>query len=212
MLPPEKSQYIIDKHNETSKELGKFIVELIARRTLQVKAEELTFSTLVRLDDDIVTRMLRTDFPKQMDFDIKRLGLNAGGLLIGAIETTAQAVAQIVQYLLDRPEWLAKAKTAAGAQTPADFDGYVWEALRFVPITPYLFRTTASDYAAGQGNGSSKPCCIPAHTSCPSRYRPCSTTVRSMRQMSLIRSAIGITISISVSVVMNAWAGMLAGK
>ncbi|SFH47498.1 Cytochrome P450 [Nitrosospira sp. Nsp14] len=151
LLPPEKSQYIIDKHNETSKELGKFIVELIARRTLQVKAEELTFSTLVRLDDDIVTRMLRTDFPKQMDFDIKRLGLNAGGLLIGAIETTAQAVAQVVQYLLDRPEWVAKAKTAAQAQSSAEFDGYVWEALRFVPITPYLFRTTASDYAVAKG-------------------------------------------------------------
>ena len=97
--------------------------------------------------------MLRTDFPKQMDFDIKRLGLNAGGLLIGAIETTAQAVAQIMQYLLDRPEWVAKAKTAAQAQSSAEFDGYVWEALRFVPITPYLFRTTASDYAVAKGTG-----------------------------------------------------------
>ncbi|MEO5654589.1 MAG: cytochrome P450 [Nitrosospira sp.] len=150
-LPPEKSQYIIDRHNETSKELGKFIVELIARRLLQVKAEQLTFSTLIRLDDDIVTRMLRTDYPKQLDFDIKRLGTNAGGLLIGAIETTSQAVAQVMQYLLDRPEWLAKATTAAQQEDPAEFDGFVWEALRFVPITPYLFRTCESDYTAAKG-------------------------------------------------------------
>ena len=109
-MPPEKSQYIIDRHNETSKKLGQFIVELIARRTLQVKAEEITLSTIVRLDDDIVTRMLRTGYPKQLDFDIKRLGINAGGLLIGAIETTSQAVAQVIQYLLDRPEWLARQK------------------------------------------------------------------------------------------------------
>ncbi|MEO7560225.1 MAG: cytochrome P450 [Nitrosospira sp.] len=151
LLPPEKSQHIIDRHNETSKALGMFIVELIARRLLQVKAEEITLSTLVRLDDDIVTRMLRTDYPKQLDFDIKRLGINAGGLLIGAIETTAQAVAQIIQYLMERPEWLGKAKTAALKDTPAEFDGIVWEALRFVPITPYLFRTTASDYTAAKG-------------------------------------------------------------
>lgn len=152
-LPPEKSQHIIDRHNETSKELGKFIVELIARRTLQVKAEELTFSTLVRLEDDIVTRMLRTDYPKQLDFDIKRLGINGGGLLIGAIETTSQAVAQVIQYLLDRPEWLGKATTAAHQEKTAEFDGIVWEALRFVPITPYLFRTCASDYTVGKGTG-----------------------------------------------------------
>lgn len=153
LLPPEKSRYIIDRHNETSKKLGMFIVELIARRTLQVKAEEITLSTLVRLDDDIVTRMLRTHYPKQLDFDIKRLGFNAGGLLIGAIETTAQAVAQIIQYLMEHPEWLDKAKLAARQDKPDEFDGIVWEALRFVPITPYLFRTTASDYAAAKGTG-----------------------------------------------------------
>ncbi len=153
LLPPEKSQSIIDRHNETSKKLGKFIVELIARRTLQVKAEEITLSTLVRLDDDIVTRMLRTDYPKQLNFDIKRLGINAGGLLIGAVETTSQAVAQVIQYLMQHPEWLAKAKTAAQQENTKEFDGMVWEALRFVPITPYLFRTTASDYTAAKGTG-----------------------------------------------------------
>ena len=153
LLPQEKYQSIVDRHNETSKKLGQFIVELIARRTLQVKAEQITLSTLVRLDDDIVTRMLRTGYPKQLDFDIKRLGINAGGLLIGAIETTSQAVAQVIQYLLDRPEWLAEAKTAAQKDQPDEFDGIVWEALRFVPITPYLFRTTASDYTAAKGTG-----------------------------------------------------------
>jgi cytochrome P450 len=153
LLPPEKSQSIIDRHNETSKKLGKFIVELIARRTLQVKAEEITLSTLVRLDDDIVTRMLRTDYPKQLNFDIKRLGINAGGLLIGAVETTSQAVAQVIQYLMQHPEWLGKAKTTAQQENTKEFDGIVWEALRFVPITPYLFRTTASDYPVAKGTG-----------------------------------------------------------
>jgi len=97
--------------------------------------------------------MLRTSFAKELDFDIQRLGTNAGGLLIGAIETTSQAVAQVLNYLFLHPEWLIAAKTAAQKEDTAEFDGIVWEALRFVPITPYLFRIAASDYAAAKGTG-----------------------------------------------------------
>ncbi len=151
VLPAELSQQIIDRHNETSKKLSSYITMLIAKRLLAVKAEKLTFSTIIKLRDDIVTRMLRTSFAKEQDFDIKRLGVNAGGLLIGAIETTSQAVAQVLQYLFQHQEWLAAAKTAAQKEDTTEFDGIVWEALRFVPITPYLFRTTVSDYTAGKG-------------------------------------------------------------
>jgi len=151
LVPPELSQRIIERHNETSKKLGSYITMLIAKRFLAVKAEKLTFSTIIRLQDDIVTRMLRTSFAKELDFDIKRLGVNAGGLLIGAIETTSQAVAQVLQYLFQHPEWLATAQAAAQKEDTTEFDGVVWEALRFVPITPYLFRTTASDYTAAKG-------------------------------------------------------------
>ena len=151
LLPAELSQQVIDRHNETSKKLGSYITMLIAKRLFAVKAEKLTFSTIIRLRDDIVTRMLRTSFAKELDFDIQRLGINAGGLLIGAIETTSQAVAQVLHYLFQHPEWLMAAKTAAQKEDPAEFDGIVWEALRFVPITPYLFRIAASDYAAAKG-------------------------------------------------------------
>ena len=151
LVPAELSQRIIDRHNETSKKLGDYITMLIAKRLLAVKLEKLTFSTIIRLDDDIVTRMLRTSFAKELDFDIKRLGVNAGGLLIGAIETTSQAVAQVLQYLFQHPQWLAAAKSAAQKEDTAEFDGIVWEALRFVPITSYLFRTTVSDYTAAKG-------------------------------------------------------------
>ncbi len=151
VLPAELSQQIIDRHNETSKKLSSYITMLIAKRLLAVKAEKLTFSTIIKLRDDIVTRMLRTSFAKEQDFDIKRLGVNAGGLLIGAIETTSQAVAQVLQYLFQNQEWLTAAKTVAQKEDTTEFDGIVWEALRFVPITPYLFRTTVSDYTAGKG-------------------------------------------------------------
>ena len=148
LLTPEKSQYVIDRHNEASNELVKFILELITRRFKEVKSEGVP---LAGLDDDIVTRMLRTGYPKQVDFDIKRLGINAGGLLIGTFETTSQAVSQVLQYLIEHPKWLTKATSAGQKDDPTEFDGIVWEALRFVPITPYLFRTTASDYTAAKG-------------------------------------------------------------
>lgn len=150
-LPKELSQQIIDRHNETSKKLSAYITMLVTKRLLAVIAEKLTLSTIIRLRDDIVTRMLRSSFAKELDFDIKRLGVNAGGLLIGAIETTSQAVAQILHYLFQHQEWLAVAKMAAQKEDTAEFDGIVWEALRFVPITPYLFRTAVSNYTVAKG-------------------------------------------------------------
>ena len=168
LLPEEKHQYILDRHAAVGEPLKKYIAELMVRRLLAVKAEKATniiFSMwyllckLARqfmgkkndtLTDDIVTRMLRSHFAEAVDFDLKRVGFNAGGLLIGAIETTSQAVSQVIQYLLERPEWLTKAITAAGRDEPKEFDAIVWEALRYVPIAPYLFRKTASEYTVGK--------------------------------------------------------------
>src|SRR3546814_7179006 len=56
-----------------------------------------------RRNVDMVARMLRSKFAKDVDFPLTRVGINAGGLLIGAIETTSQAVAQVVEFFIDRP-------------------------------------------------------------------------------------------------------------
>jgi cytochrome P450 len=169
LLSDEKRKEISDRHTQTGEELGRYVAELILGRWLAVKAEQAEHTLLApwyllrmlvrsllgkkndKLTDDIVTRMVRTAYPGAVDFDIKRLGVNAGGLLIGAIETTSQAVAQVIEYLLDHPEWLAKAKSTAQSDDPVAFDAIVWEALRFVPISPYLFRETASTYTVAKG-------------------------------------------------------------
>jgi cytochrome P450 len=169
LLSEEKRKEISDRHTQTGEELGRYVAELILGRWLAVKAEQAEHTLLApwyllrmlvrrligkkndKLTDDIVTRMVRTAYPGAVDFDIKRLGVNAGGLLIGAIETTSQAVAQVIEYLLDHPEWLAQAKSTAQSDDPVAFDAIVWEALRFVPISPYLFRQTASTYTVAKG-------------------------------------------------------------
>src|SRR5207247_132911 len=94
-------QRIIDRHHEADTKLGRYIAELIVRRLVAVRAQQAEHTLLApwyavrklarlllgrkndKLTDDIVTRMLRSGYPDAVDFDIKRLGINAGGLLIG---------------------------------------------------------------------------------------------------------------------------------
>jgi cytochrome P450 len=151
---------IHDANNKAGAELTKYITELFAHRLLVTKLGA-PFHWLTRiwqriagrpdaLGDDIVRRMLRSRFPGEVDFGTLRLGVNAAGLLIGAVETTARAVAQVIQYLIERPEWFTRAKEAARLPDPARFDGIVWEALRYVSPFPYTFRECAAEYTVSR--------------------------------------------------------------
>jgi cytochrome P450 len=98
-----------------------------------------------------MTRLLRLSASKGVNFPLKKVLFNAGGLLIGAIETTSVTVNNALEELLSRPDMLARARAAAAKPDPAEFDGYVVEALRFNPAFPYFFRTchTATQLAGG---------------------------------------------------------------
>lgn len=157
---------IVKTHAECSTELVDYITVLMVRKILTVKINDrligrwLKITNLIRtlfgkkqklFKDDIVKRMLRSAFADQVDFPLTRIGVNAGGLLIGAVETTSQAVAQVIQYFIDRPELLTQAKTASAKTDTAEIDAMVWEALRFVPISPYMFRQASQDYTIAKG-------------------------------------------------------------
>ncbi len=164
MNSEQEFKRIIDGHAKATEELQVYIAVLVLRKL--VRAFFAMLLTPIRIvwqairrviyailkrevpvqRQDIVTQMIRSKFNKHIDFPIKRIGVNAGGLLIGSIETTSQAVSQAIQYFMERPELLRKAKVAAAQPDTADIDAMVWEALRFVPISPYLFRQTAEDY------------------------------------------------------------------
>jgi cytochrome P450 len=169
---PEERKQIEASHAASGKELGKYVAALMLTKAAATKLEFLTgplrrlWRFIARkenvLPDDIVSRMMRTKFPPEVEFDIKRAGTNAGGLLIGAIETTAQATVQAIQFLLQRPALLATAQNAARLEDPARFDAIVWEALRFVPISPYMFRQTSCEYTLAKG--TTRATVIPAST------------------------------------------------
>ena len=103
------------------------------------------------LPDDVLTRLLRLHLPAAAGFGMDRVVINVGGLLIGAIETTSEAVVNALAELLGRPQVLEAARAAARTG-PAAFDGYVWEALRFTPIVAFMFRQAETDHVLGRGS------------------------------------------------------------
>ncbi len=140
--------------NEAKEEMRQHIAEFLPQRIREIQERPEM--------DDIVSRMLRTKFPAGVGFGVDRVALNTIGLLVGAVETTSQAVAQVVDELLKRPEALYGARVAAIANDGETFEGYVWEALRFHPAVPYLFRRTAADYILRRG--TCRQTTIPAGT------------------------------------------------
>ena len=101
--------------------------------------------------EDIFSRLVRTELPQELGFDDSRVVANMAGLLIGAIETTSQAIAQSLRQILGRPEVLSAAIAAAKDSDDAAFDAIVWEALRFDPINPLVFRLCESEYVVASG-------------------------------------------------------------
>ena len=165
----ELNQKILDGHSKATEELLPYIGKLMARKLIAVKARQtknlllivwyaikklimkMTGAPAPENTDDVVSRMLASSFAKEVDFGLVRVGVNAGGLLIGSVETTSQAVAQTIQYFIDRPELLSSAKQMAAEGNTDQFDAMVWEALRFVPISPYMFRQASQDYTLAKG-------------------------------------------------------------
>lgn len=128
--------------------LRALFAQLIPQRLGEIKAGT--------APDDMLTRILRLNLPESAHFGMDRVVINVGGLLIGAIETTAEAVVNALAELFTRPEALHGARAAAEAGDDAAFDGFVWEALRFSPIVAFMFREAASTYTLAKGTAREK--------------------------------------------------------
>lgn len=75
-------------------------------------------------------------------FDADGIRANLLGILIGAVPTLSKAACLAVDELLRRPAELARARAAARAGDEDAVAGYLWEALRFQPLNPILYRRT----------------------------------------------------------------------
>lgn len=123
---------ITENRKRAGKELGEYLAGLLQRRASDLQAG--------RDKGDPVTRLLKLSMSGAMQFDAVRVAQNVGGLLIGAVETTSHAIVNAIDVLLGRPDVRSKAVEAAKSGDASEFDGYVFEALRFKPAFPYFFR------------------------------------------------------------------------
>jgi cytochrome P450 len=102
--------------------------------------------------DDVIGRCLilqKANLPGMDDVGIRN---NLIGLVIGAIPTISKACVQALDQLLDRPEALASARGAALAGDDALFAAHVFEAFRFNPINPIIYRRAARDTTIAAGS------------------------------------------------------------
>lgn len=140
---------IVAARESANKEMAIYLVALIAGREAELK--------LGAAPRDSVSRLLALAASKAVNFDLKRVIINTGGLLIGAVETTSHAAVNALEVLLQRPDVLAQARAAAGSEDATAIDGFVYEALRFKPAFPYFFRTCGQDTVIGRGTEHATP-------------------------------------------------------
>jgi cytochrome P450 len=132
-------------------EMRTYLAELLEEKRRDNAAKDPTKASGMPPCEDTFQRLIRTHFPSEIGFDDHRLLANMAGLLIGSVETASQAIVQALEQILFRRDVHAEASAAAREVDPSHFDKYVWEALRFNPINPLIFRFCEEDYILAAG-------------------------------------------------------------
>ncbi|MEL7259929.1 MAG: cytochrome P450 [Pseudomonadota bacterium] len=94
---------------------------------------------------DILNRCLALQSSGTPGMDDLGIRNNLLGLLIGAIPTISKATCLALDELLNRPKALATAQQAARADDDALLAQHCWEALRFNPFNPVIYRRATRD-------------------------------------------------------------------
>lgn len=145
---PKNDEEIHQQNIQAGQEMKAYLQQLMVERREQLKQNpEL---------DDTFSRLLKSTFSESIHFDDERIITNIMGTLVGGVETTSQAVAQILEQLFKRPEMLEQAVLAAKNNDDELVFKYCWEALRFNPINPFLVRRSSQDYRIASGALRSK--------------------------------------------------------
>jgi cytochrome P450 len=102
--------------------------------------------------DDVLGRCLVLQKAERPGMDDLGIRDNLIGLVIGAIPTISKACVQALDQLLDRPQALASAQAAARAGDDALIAAHVFEAFRFNPVNPLIYRRAACDATIAAGS------------------------------------------------------------
>jgi cytochrome P450 len=139
----DKDPDVHQRNIDAGHEMHAYLSQLIPQRRKELETDPSL--------DDILSRLLKSRFDDAIGFDEERIMTNMMGTLVGGIETTSQAIVQILDQLFKRPETLEEATAAAQDDDDDKLYRYCWEALRFNPINPFVVRQCAEDYTIASG-------------------------------------------------------------
>ena len=145
-LAPEVRQ----KNIAAGQEMRAYLQRLLPDRQARINAGEQL--------DDIFSRLLKTKFDQSIGFNEERIITNIMGTLVGGIETTSQAIVQILDELFKRPKILQEVIQLAKTNDDNLLARYCWEALRFNPINPFVIRHAVKDYRIARGSLRANNC------------------------------------------------------
>jgi cytochrome P450 len=101
--------------------------------------------------EDVLSRCLALQAAGAPGMDDLGIRNNLIGLLIGLVPTLSKASVKALDTLLDRPEALAAAQRAARADDDAGLAAVLWEALRFDPVNPFIYRRAVRETVIARG-------------------------------------------------------------
>jgi cytochrome P450 len=101
--------------------------------------------------DDVLARCLALQAAGVPGMDDRGIRNNLIGLLIGLVPTLSKASVKALDTLLDRPEALAAAQRAAREDDDATLAALLWEALRFDPVNPFIYRRAVRETVIARG-------------------------------------------------------------
>ncbi|MBA3386953.1 MAG: cytochrome P450 [Chthoniobacterales bacterium] len=112
--------------------------------------------------DDVLGRLLGLEGEANPWLDDDTVRRNLSGLIVGAVETTSKLVTLALQELLRRPAVLQAARAAALEGDIEKVRRYAYEAGRFNPQTPMVFRFCPAEKELAAGTARARR--IPAGT------------------------------------------------
>lgn len=97
------------------------------------------------LPDTLISRAVEARSHGELAFQGEGIRNNMIGIVIGAIPTLSKAACFVLDELLRQPKALAGAAAAARTGDEARVATYLWEALRFNPPNPVIYRRAVSN-------------------------------------------------------------------
>lgn len=106
--------------------------------------------------DDVLGRCLKKQALGEPGFTDAEIRAALAGLIVAGLPQPAMVLPKVIEQLLRRSKILAATQVLARSGDEATFSKYVFEAMRFDPLAPFLRRTAKKDHVLAAGTRRAK--------------------------------------------------------